>query len=267
MFYEASFIKIIATMLYTKQTYEAEKTLVDWVRTGNPVELKATRQDGLKQYRRLFRNNIHNTLVQSFPIAFEVLTKEEWNKLVDDFFALGKVTDGRVWLMAENFYEFVVENDYITIFDKPWLNDLLLFEWVEIEVHTMNDVPKEHFLTSGDSLNDVVEINPEYRLINLEYPVHLYAANQTTRKKGSYFLLVYRDPDSFKVKFSNLHPLAVVVFEKIRTERKSLQQIIDEMDNLQETPISDTQKLELQSFVKLMLDEKAFLGYKSYYKN
>ena len=254
-------------MRYTKKTYIDEQKLVDWVRTGNPVNITVTRRDGLKQYRRLFRNNIHNTLVQSFPIAFEVLSKEEWNQLVDDFFALGQVTDGRVWLMAEKFYEFAVENKYAESFDKPWLNNLLLFEWVEIEVHTMNDIPKEHLLHSGDSLNDVIEINPEYRLINLEYPVHLYAASQTAQKKGSYFLLVYRDPESFKVKFSNLHPLAVVVFEKIRTERKSLQQIIDEMDSLQEIPIGDTQKLELQSFVKLMLDEKAFLGYKSYYKN
>ena len=254
-------------MLYNKQTYHAEKLLVEWCRTGNPVELNVTRQDGLKQYRRLFRNNIHNTLVQSFPIAFEVLTEDEWSQLIDDFFATGKVTDGRVWLMAGNFYEFVVVNEYAAIFNKPWLNNLLLFEWVEIEVHTMNDIPKEHFLTSGDPLNDIIEINPEYRLITLEYPVHLYAAEKTVEKKGSYFLLVYRHPENFKVKFSNLHPLAVVVFEKIRLERKSLKQIIDEMDVLQETPIDDTQKLELQSFVKQMLEEKAFLGFKSYYKN
>lgn len=254
-------------MLYTKQTYNDEKALVAWCRTGNPVTLKVTRQDGLKQYRRLFRNNIHNTLVQSFPIAFEVLPKEEWDRLVDDFFANGKVTDGRVWLMAENFYEFVVDNNFAARFDKPWLNDLLLFEWVEIEVHTMDDVPKEHFLTSGDLLNDTIEINPEYRLVNFEYPVHLYAAGQAAEKKGSYFLLVWRDPESFKVKFSNLHPLAVVVFEKIRTGQKSLNQIIDEMDGLRETPVSSEQKLELKSFVKLMLDEKAFLGFKSYYKN
>ncbi len=254
-------------MLYNKHTYNDEKLLVDWVRTGNPVELDVTRKDGLKQYRRLFRNNIHNTLVQSFPIAFEVLPKEEWDKLVDDYFATGAVSDGRVWLMAGNFYEFVVENSYAEGFNKPWLNDLILFEWVEIEVHTMNDIPKEHFLNTGDTLNDIIEINPEYRLINLEYPVHLYAAEQAAEKKGSYFLLVYRDPESFKVKFSNLHPLAVVVFEKIRSEGKSLKQIIDEIDALQEVPISDTQKLELQSFVKLMLEEKAFLGFKSYYKN
>lgn len=253
-------------MLYTKQTYNDEKLLADWVRTGNPVELNVTRQDGFKQYRRLFRNNIHNTLMQTFPITFEVLSKKEWNKLVDDFFATGKVTDGRIWLMAENFYNFVVDAGYIETFKKPWLNDLLLFEWVEIEVYTMNDIPMEHFLNSGDSLYDVLEINPEYRLINLEFPVHLYAAKQTISKKGSYFLLVYRNPENYKVKFSNLHPLAVVVFEKIRTERKSLKQIIDEMDALQETPIDDTQKHELHLFVKLMLNEKAFLGYKSYYK-
>lgn len=253
-------------MLYTKKTYNAEKNLTTWCRTGNPVELNVSRQDGLKQYRRLFRNNFNNTLIQAFPIANEILSKPQWEELVDTFFASKDIKDGRLWLMPRNFYEFVVENDYADKFDKPWLNDLLLFEWIEIEVHTMDDVNKEPYLKKGDLMTDVIEINPEFRLIQLEYPVHLYAAEKANDKKGSWFLLTYRDPETFFVRFSNLHPLAVVVFEKIRLEEKSLSQIFAEIE-LSGQQLLKSQKDEIVTFVKLMFKERAFLGFKSYYQN
>ena len=253
-------------MLYTKHTYNIEKSLSDWCRTGTPQRLNATREDGLKQYRRLFRNNIHNTLVQAFPIAHEVLSETEWNELVDAFFTEKDIKDGRLWLMPRNFYEYALENHYADKFEKPWLNDLLLFEWIEIEVHTMADVPREPVLKKGDLLEDVIYINPEYRLVQLEYPVHLYAAEQTKDKKGVWFLLTHRDPETFLVKFSNLHPLAVVIFEKIRTEQKSLNQIFNEFDKSGQ-PLKENQKNEIVTFVKLMFNEKVFLGFDSYYKN
>ena len=254
-------------MLYTKKTYNAEKNLTTWCRTGNPVELNVSRQEGLKQYRRLFRNNINNTLVQAFPIANEILSENQWEELVDTFFSSKDIKDGRLWLMPRNFYEFVVENDYARKFDKPWLNDLLLFEWIEIEVHTMDDVDKEPFLKEGNLMTDVIEINPEFRLIQLEYPVHLYAADIASQKKGNWFLLTYRDPKTFFVRFSNLHPLAVVIFEKIRLEEKSLKQIFAEIEHSGDQLLTKTQKEEIITFVKLMFKERAFLGFKLYYQN
>ncbi len=253
-------------MLYTKHTYNLEKGLSNWCRTGEPVVLNASREDGLKQYRRLFRNNIHNTLVQAFPIANEVLPEIEWNELVDAFFSKKDVKDGRLWLMPRDFYEFVLEKGFAQKYEKPWLNDLLLFEWIEIEVHTMADAPKEPFLKKGDMMEDVIHINPEYRLVQLEYPVHLYAAEESENKKGTWFLLTHRDPETFSVKFSNLHALAVVVFEKIRIERKSLHQIMKEFE-IKGQPLKEDQKKEIMTFVKLMFNEKVFLGFTSYYKN
>ena len=254
-------------MLYTKETYTMEKNLSSWCRTGDPVTLNTSREDGLKQYRRLFRNNIHNTLVQAFPIANEVLSDDQWSELVDAFFSNKDIKDGRLWLMPRDFYEFVLENNYSEKYNKPWLNDLLLFEWIEIEVHTMADIPKEPFLKKGNLMEDVIEINPEFRLVQLEYPVHLYASEKTLDKKGIWFLLTYRNPETFFVRFSNLHPLAVVVFEKIRTESKSLQDIFNDLEITGGQAIGNNQKKEILSFVNMMFEEKVFLGFKSYYKN
>ncbi len=254
-------------MLYTKETYELEEKLVTWCRTGEVVSLPVSREDGLKQYRRLFRNNIHNTLVQAFPIAFEVLAENEWKIMVDDFFAGKNIADGRLWLMPRDFCHFVEENGFAAIYNKPWLNDLLLFEWIEIEVHTMADISKEPCLKTGDLMNDVIEINPEFRLVQLEYPVHLYAVEESESKKGTWFLLTYRNPDTFLVRFSNLHPLAVVVFEKIRTESKSIKHIINEFSAANGKPLSKNQRKEILDFMQLMFSEKVFLGFKMYYEN
>ena len=75
-------------MLYSTKTYQSQKKLTNWVRTGRNPEVPGTVLEGLQQYRRLFRNNINNTMQQAYPITFEVLEKEQWNLLIDEFYAL-----------------------------------------------------------------------------------------------------------------------------------------------------------------------------------
>ena len=57
---------------------------------------------------------------------------------------------------------------------KPFLDDLLYFEWMEIEVHTMPDRPFPDYVKEGNVLEDRLAFNPEYEIIRMDYPVHLY---------------------------------------------------------------------------------------------
>jgi len=94
-------------MLYSKETYKIEQSLAEWCRTGKNIDIKGTKKEGLKQYRRLLRNNINNTMEQAFPIANEVLTEKEWDTLIDDFFANHKAQTNHVWKLPFEFYQFV----------------------------------------------------------------------------------------------------------------------------------------------------------------
>lgn len=254
-------------MLYNNNTYQSQKKLVDWVRTGLNPEVPGTVKEGLNQYRRLFRNNIANSLQQAFPITFEILSKQQWDILVDDFFANHDAKTPQIWKLPYEFFQFVEKQNYSLKFNLPFLDDLLHFEWIEIEVHTMADIFPEPYIKNGDLLNDKIEVNNENRLINLKYPVHLFAAKESLNNVGDYYLLTYRMPKTFEVKFMNLPPLHTLFFEKISIQQMTATEIINEI--IAENPAIDKIQLthNITDFINKMMSEKVFLGYCETYLN
>jgi hypothetical protein len=254
-------------MLYNKNTYRIQQQLTNWVRTGLNADVQGTVFEGMKQYRRLFRNNIANNLQQAFPIAFKVLETTQWDTLVNDFFAKHDAQTPHIWKLPFEFFQFVKHNNYIVNFDLPFLNDLLYFEWTEIEVYTMQDIAPEPYKNTGELLNSKIEVNQEHRLINLKYPVHIYASKIAVKNIGEYYLLTYRMPKTFEVKFVNLPALHTLFFEKITIEKMTTVEIIKEITT--ENPQVDEQKLSqnIQEFIKKMMLERVFLGYSETYHN
>ncbi len=254
-------------MLYSAKTYDSQQRLSRWVRTGENADVPGTTAEGLKQYRRLFRNNINNTLTQAYPISLEVLSNEQWNKMVDGFYANHDAQTPHVWKLPFEFYQFARESDYAQKYGFPFLNDLLYFEWLEIDVYTMPNKYPEPFKENGDAMNDLIEVNREYSLERLEYPVHLYAAKESLNHKGNYFLLTYRTPKDFEVKFLDMPPLHVLFFEKISNERLTASQIIDQL-LVQNNEIPKEQLAQnILGFIQTMMEEKVFLGFSENYLN
>jgi len=67
----------------------------------------------------------------------------------------------------------------------------------------------------GDILDDVLVVNPEYRLIELEFPVHLVSAKECNKRKAKFFVLVFRDPIHFRVEFVDLSLLHLFLIQRI----------------------------------------------------
>ncbi|RLD83763.1 MAG: hypothetical protein DRJ02_12465 [Bacteroidetes bacterium] len=254
-------------MLYSKETYKLQQEFTRWCRTGEEIHLENTRPEGLKQYRRLLRNNINNTMKQAFPIAVSILSEKEWATLIDDFFAGHDAQTFQVWKLPFEFYQFVSKQSYGITFKKPYLSDLLHFEWIEIDVHTMPDQIPEPFKKKGDPKKDRIEVNKEYRLIKLNFPVHLYAAEESKNHTGNYFLLAYRHPDNFEVRFVDLPALHTLFFEKIAQEGKSVQEILKEIGEASSPELMPEIEKNISKFVETMFDQKIFLGYQHIYKN
>jgi len=254
-------------MLYSKETYQLEQRLAEWCRTGKELPIKGAKSDGLKQYRRLLRNNINNAMVQAFPIANKVLAELEWDMLIDDFFANHHAQTSQIWKLPFEFYTYVKKQSYAKKFDKAFLNDLLHFEWLEIEVHTMPDVYPQPYKSEGDIQLDRIEVNPEYRLVKLDFPVHLYAGEESKKHAGNYFLLVYRHPDNFEVRFVDLPILHTLFFEKIANECMSISEILKEIEDTSVLENMDEFQKNIIEFTKTMFEQKVFLGFKQTYQN
>lgn len=80
----------------------------------------------------------------------------------------------------------------------------------------MEDKKYPLFKTEGDWINDKIAINPEYRILQLDYPVHIKNSHLIkAADKGKYFLLVFREKETGKVQFIDISALLATVIENI----------------------------------------------------
>jgi len=248
-------------MKLNKETAEIQDSLALYCRSGVETQIPLSKPENLHHYRRLVFNVVLNSMTQAYPIAYKALGKEDFKDLVHNFFLNHDSQTPQVWKLPLEFYEFAVTNKYSEKLKMPFLDDLLLFEWIEIEVHTMPDISPSEFIKEGNMFTDILIINQEYKIIKLSFPVHLYAPNKAKDLPGDYFVIALRDPENYKVKFLNLSILHVFFIEQLATEEKTLNKIIDEA--------SEIFKLEkniiitnITIFLNDMFLQKLILGYK-----
>ncbi|MGZ4037921.1 MAG: HvfC family peptide modification chaperone, partial [Bacteroidia bacterium] len=108
-----------------------------------------------------------------------------------------------------------VDKDMQTVLGIPFLQDLLYFEWLELEMHTMEDIPYPSCTGSGDWMNDVIALNPEHKLIKLSWPVHTTAPTELEGTEGTYFLLMYRQKDSGSIQFMDVSMFYAYIIEQL----------------------------------------------------
>lgn len=200
-----------------KETQLQQNLLADYCRTGiEPEGLIGINKENLHHYRRLVYNIVTDILETAYPITYSYLNKEIWNDLVNEYFTEHKCQTTQVWRMPLEFYEYCIAKNKTEELNTPFLNDLLYFEWLELDVHTMEDIDYPPFKIEGDLLSEQIVLNPEYRIIPLSFPVHTTPpGEELTAKKGNYFLLIYREKESGNVQFVDLSMFYTYVLENI----------------------------------------------------
>lgn len=209
-------------MLLKKETHNIQTKLADYCKTGIDVTIEGSRQDRLHHYRRLTYNIVKGALATAYPIAKKTLSENEWFTMVDSYFANHKMQTPLVWKMPFEFYEYCKDNKYSEKFGKPYLDELLYFEWLEIELHTMEDMAIPVYKEEGDLLNDRIVVTPEHELLGLEYPIHKFKGNELLDKKGNYFVLIFRKKDTGAIRFINLSAFLALTVQTIAEERLNL---------------------------------------------
>lgn len=204
--------------LLKKDTYEQQASLAGYCRTGiEPTDLIDINHENLYQYRRLVFNIAADIIETAYPIAHSYFDEQVWKDLVYDYFLEHKCQTTQVWRMPMEFYEYCLEKNIQEKLNIPFLNDLLHFEWLEMEVHTMEDIEYPKTKQTGDWMNDVIALNPEHKLVPLTYPVHTTApGEELIAKKGNYFLLIYREKESGNVQFVDLSMFYIYILENIK---------------------------------------------------
>ncbi|MFN3196294.1 MAG: DUF2063 domain-containing protein [Chlorobiota bacterium] len=197
------------------ETKELQSKLAEFCKTGEMIELKGAKHDRLHHYRRLTYNILKDSLSTAYPIAKKTLSENEWKEMIDSYYKEHKMQSPQVWKMPEEFYYYCVNKDYQTKFERPYLNELLFFEWVEIDLHTQEDELIPKFREEGDMLEDRIVMTPEHHLLSFEYPIHKMRGNELLDNKGNYFVLMFRKTDTGGVKFINISSFFALLLQNL----------------------------------------------------
>jgi hypothetical protein len=238
-------------------THSNQSAFANYCKTGTYTPIPGVRENRAQQYRSLVYNIIDDTLQASLPLTFNLLSNEEWDNFVNDFFSLNNCRTHQLWRLPKEVHEFVVSTNYPLIHQYPFLPELLWFEWLEIELFMMED-KSAHFSMEGNLLNDALIINPEYHLQYFSYPVHIKMASEIKASdKGHFFLGLHRDPESGKVLFTQLAPLLARMLEILGEEPTSINELLSITENDEKT------KQGVLLFFENALQSKLILGYKN----
>ncbi len=247
-------------MLLKTKTYKSQQSIAEYCRNGEMRVIAGADSNRLPYYRRLVFNVVKDSVASAFPIAKKYVDESIWAKMVETFFANHKCQEAQVWRMPFEFYQYAQQEKYEKNYNIPYLNDLLLFEWLEVELYMMEDLKYPTFKNSTNWKNNLIAVNPEHKLIKLEYPVHKLIPKEAQTKKGDYFLLLFREKDSGKIQFVDLSVLYTFLIENIIQAEKTLEEIIN--DILYVFGINDHELLQnnINTFLDDLKSRKFILG-------
>ena len=243
-----------------KDTRHYQSSLADYCRTGDYQAIPGVKTAHVNQYRRLVYNVVDDMLQSAYPLTRELLTEEEWNELVQEFFSGHACQSPQVWYMPKELYEYLTQREAHPLLSKyPFLPDLLRLEWLEIALFMMEDRPA----VSG-SKGDLLVLNPEHELVHLQYPVHLKEAKQiTANDKGDYFLVMFREPDSGDVQFMQLSPALAMMIELLEERPMSITALAMEICGELQLELTQDILAMTQLFTDQGLQNKLIAGFLS----
>lgn len=203
-------------MQLQEKTFQQQCDLAEFCRTDSLPENLEVNPKRVKHYRRLVFTVINDNLQAAYPLTYNFLAKDTWKALVERFFANYKTQSSQIWKMPLEFYHYFLTEESALQEAHPFLNDLLNFEWSEIEVFMMEDKNIAEFKESSSIYQRPLVLNPEYKLISLKYPVHLYPTKKAEINiKGEYYLFIYRERDTGKVKFIDIPAIFALLIENL----------------------------------------------------
>ena len=242
-------------------THQQQSKLAAYCRTDELAGDLLVMKDRVYHYRRLVYNVIDDSLRSAFPLTANLLEESELYRLVNDFFADHKAQSPQVWKLAGEFFGYWKSNPHALMEKHPFLPDLLAFEWIEIEVFMMEDIPYPDAADNGDYLVDLVVFNPEHRIIRVEYPVHIKNAKHiTSADKKDHYILVYREKELGKVQFIDMSAYLTLVIENM-INGLTLSTILNELKKqVNDNDLEELSKNTLQ-FLHTLKTKKFILGY------
>jgi len=167
-----------------------------------------------------------------------------------------------LWKMPFEFFEFIKENAFGLQTKYPCLSDLLLYEWVEIEVFMMED-PEVSYSKKGSIASDALVLNPACILQYFQYPVYNKTATDiSSNDSGHYFMLTHRNPETNLVRFLEVAPMFARMIELLDEKSLTIDELIYQFSSESQIAITPEIQASIELFFEKCFVKGIILGFK-----
>ena len=182
-------------------------------------------------YRELFYNNVQSLLVNTYPVLHQILPPEQWQRLIQDYFAQHRATTPLFPQMPQEFLRYLENEREPQPTDPPFLYELAHYEWIELALFIDN---REIDLTGIDSQGDLLQNYPILSSLAwsfvYQFPVQQLSPHYQPHEPPAEptYLVIYRDRDD-KVGFMQLNQVSAYLLQALRNTSHTGQQILTEI--------------------------------------
>lgn len=247
-------------MRLSNYTLSQQYGFANYCRTENLQQIDGLTENRIHHYRRLIRGVIDDSLRSAYPLTENLLIDEEWDFLVNEFIANHNCQSPQVWQMPYEFYTFIEETEFELKTKYPFITDLLLFEWKEIEIYMMEDLNDEDVFDLSFSEASKVILNKEFEILKLDYPVHIKSANEIIfEDKGEYYVLIFRHND--RVQFYDLSSFCVWLISEVLNGKDTVESVFRSAVEIFSSYDEKAIKENILQFIKSMKLKGFIIGF------
>jgi hypothetical protein len=245
-------------MLLHDTTRQYQSALAGYCRSGKLEPIPGIHTGHISHYRRLVYNVVDDMLQNAYPLTRALLSDAEWEKAVNDFFTNHPCQSPQVWYMPKEFFQYLAASRHALLDRYFFLEDLLHFEWMEVEVFMMEDRRAEPATTYAPETGKLI-LNPEHQLFSFQYPVHLKPAHAITASdKGSYFLVAHRNGEGTVV-FTDLSPALAMMLALLEEAPASVNELLLVLEREYGIISSESDRQAVQLFFRNALTQELII--------
>ena len=183
-------------------------------------------------YRDHVSEGLLGEIERAFPVLRSLIRKSTWNELLNDFYLQRLTRSPLARQVFQEFSAFLQTYRGPLLKQIPYFHELAEYEALDLQLFFAPDKrPQVEWASAApmDPLTLIPILNPQVELRIYRWPVHLMKkGDRRYRRKrpGQYPIIVYRHPESMKIRFMEGNRLFADLIKAVRPGRKSIRRIM-----------------------------------------
>lgn len=151
---------------------QTQREMTAWLRAPALMPPPAVEMRRLEIYRELIHNNIRDFIESAYPVLQSLLPESEWDALLQGFVAEHRAQSPYFRDISLEFRQWMEACRQDWLHERPWAQELLHFEWVELAADCAETDVDEAVVADGDLLAGIPCLRQALWPLVYRWPVH-----------------------------------------------------------------------------------------------